>query len=78
MEKTKKWDWAKWWTIDQRSYFRGEKCSECDMKAYYLAIAEDDGADGDTEVIRARCREHFNPLTQKTWLKRWRMNNVKD
>ncbi len=76
MEKT--FDWASWETVEQRSFFAGENCGVCEAPAFHIAVAEDEGADGDVEVIRARCKDHFNKLTQKTWLKGWRRKNCND
>ena len=72
----KRYEFAEWETVEQRSFFAGEKCSECGEAAFHIAIAEEVAPyDPESVVIRARCKNHFNNLTQKTWLKRWRNKN---
>lgn len=72
-----KYDWASWEKPDMRPSFAIEVCGVCAKQATHIAIAENTGADGDVKCIRSRCDEHFNLMTQKTWLKAWRKKNCK-
>ena len=75
-----KYKWANWEKAETRPVIEIVKCDKCDKQAVYLAIAEtNDVFDTDLIVIKARCEEHFNKKTQKSWLKKWRNKNcIKD
>jgi len=73
--------WAQWETTDCCFYYKNKiDCMHdgCKDKAFHIAIAEEVSAfDPEDIILKARCKEHFNKKTQKTWLRKWRNKNIK-
>ena len=74
----KKYRWAWWEEAGRHTISKNCKCDLCRNDAFRVAVAEElSPFDPEWEILRSRCKDHYNKQTQISWLRKWRNNHAK-